>query len=79
VVLASLRRREEWLEIRLVAEHPAATRAVLEGSAPITAARDVDLLGRSGADLPVEANGSLRLELGPWEIRTIQLRLDEPS
>jgi mannosylglycerate hydrolase len=79
VVLSSLRRREEWLEIRLVAEHPAATRAVLEGSTPIIAAREVDLLGRSGAGLPVEANGSLRLELGPWEIRTIQLRLDEPS
>jgi alpha-mannosidase len=75
VVLSALRRRDDWLEVRLVAEHPEATRAVVAASGPIVAAREVDLLGRSGADVPVDADGSLRLELGPWEIRTIQVRL----
>jgi mannosylglycerate hydrolase len=79
VVLSSLRRRDEWLEIRLVAEHPEATRAVLAGSRPFVAAREVDLLGRVGADLPVETDGSIALELGAWEIRTVQARIEPPS
>jgi hypothetical protein len=38
------------------------------------AARRVDLLGRPGEDLPIEAPGLLRLMLAPWEIATFQLR-----
>jgi len=38
------------------------------------AAREVDLLGRAGAELPVQPDGSILVELGPWEIRTIQLQ-----
>jgi mannosylglycerate hydrolase len=40
---------------------------------PFDAARRADLLGRPGADLPV-AGHTLRLELAPWEIATVQLR-----
>ncbi len=74
VVMSSLRRRDDWLEIRLVAEHPEATTAVLAASPVFTAARDVDLLGRTGAALAIEPDGSIHLPIGPWEIRTLQAR-----
>ena len=73
VVLSALRRRGDELEVRLVAETAAATTAVLSGRR-ILAARDVDLLGRDGPALPPNADGTLQLALGPWEIRTIRLR-----
>jgi alpha-mannosidase len=74
VVLTSLRRREGWLELRVVAESTGPTRAVvgLAGS-DITQARRCDLLGRPGEPLEV-ADGQVRLPLGPWEIATVQLR-----
>jgi alpha-mannosidase len=71
VVLTALRRRGDWLELRLVAETAAPTEALIRG--PFDEARDADLLGRPAGALPGEA-GSLRLPLGPWEIRTVQLR-----
>jgi alpha-mannosidase len=71
VVLTALRRRGEWLELRVVAETPTATEAVIRG--PFDAARDADLLGRPAATLLAEP-GVLRLALGPWEIRTVHLR-----
>jgi alpha-mannosidase len=71
VVLTTLRRRGEWLEVRVVAESPEPVRATLRG--PWDEAREADLLGRPGAPIPSEA-GTLTLELGPWEIRTVQLR-----
>ena len=74
VVLSALRRRDDWLEIRLVAKHPAPTTAVLVGAAPFEAAREVDLVGRVGVALPIEPDGSIRVALGAWEIRTIQVR-----
>jgi hypothetical protein len=39
-------------------------------------ARDVDLLGRTGADLTLEPDGALRLPLRAWEIRTVRVTLD---
>ena len=75
VVLSSLRRRGDWLELRLVCQHPEAVRATVGGG--LAAARAADLLGRPGAELPV-AGGVLRLELRPWEIRTVQLQREEP-
>ncbi|MGZ8527839.1 MAG: glycoside hydrolase family 38 N-terminal domain-containing protein [Candidatus Limnocylindrales bacterium] len=71
VVLSSLRRRDDMLEMRIVAERPTAVRVAIRGA--IDAAREVDLLARPGAPLAV-AGGVLELDLGPWEIRTIQLR-----
>ncbi|HUQ79112.1 MAG TPA: alpha-mannosidase [Patescibacteria group bacterium] len=73
VVLSALRRRDEDLELRVVAQTDAATTAVISGW-PIHEARDVDLLGRLGSVLEVEPDASLRVSLGPWEIRTIRIR-----
>lgn len=71
VVITSLRRSGEWLELRLVAEDPAPGPAVISGQ--FSAARDVNLLGLPGEELAVE-DGRLVLQLGGWEIRTVQLR-----
>jgi mannosylglycerate hydrolase len=75
VVLSALRRRGEWLELRLVCEHPEPVTATVGGG--LLAAREADLLGRPGAPLPL-TGGGLRLELGAWEIRTLLLRLPTP-
>ena len=71
VVLSALRRRGDWLELRLVAEHPTATEAIVRGD--FQEARVVDLLGREGRALAV-SDSILRLPLGAWEIATIRLR-----
>ena len=74
VAMTSLRRRGDWLELRLVAETSEATTALVGStSAPVTAARTCDLLGREGETLPVEG-GLLRLPMRPWQIQTVQLR-----
>jgi alpha-mannosidase len=76
VALSSLRRRDEgWLEARVV--NLAADPRSAELSGGIEAAREADLRGAPGADLTIEPEGVLRLELGPAEIRTIQLRRRE--
>ena len=71
VVLSSLRRRGSWLELRLACEQPEPREVFVAGG--FREAREADLLGRQGAALALDG-GSLRLRLGPWEIRTIQLR-----
>jgi mannosylglycerate hydrolase len=76
VAMTSLRRRGDWLELRLVAETPTETTALVGGAgAPVTAARLCDLLGREGETVPVR-DGVLSLPMRAWQIRTIQLRLD---
>ena len=78
VVLSSLRRRDDgWLEVRVVnlAAQPRST--LVAGG--IEEAREADLLGAPGATLTVTPDGAVRLELGPSEIRTIQLRRRESS
>jgi mannosylglycerate hydrolase len=72
VVLSSLRRRGDWLELRLACQHPSPVTATVAGG--VVAARVADLLGRPGADLPV-AGGALRLDLRAWEVRTVQLQV----
>ncbi|MFV2063776.1 MAG: alpha-mannosidase [Chloroflexota bacterium] len=72
VVLTSLRRRRGWLEARLLAEHPGPSRVRISG--PFRETREVDLVGRPGEDIVLERRGVLRLALGQWEIRTVQLR-----
>lgn len=71
VVLSSLRRRGDWLEVRLVCEQRERRTAVVSGG--FAEARDADLLGRSGGPLDLDA-GVLTLDLGPWEIRTVQVK-----
>jgi len=79
VVLSAVRRRpapeaaDDELEVRIVAESAQPATARLSGP-PFAGAREVDLLGRSGPDLPLEPDGSLRVALGAWEIRTFRLR-----
>ena len=74
VVMTSLRRRGDWLELRLVAETTMTTTALVGSTtAPVVAARVCDLLGREAESLPVE-DGVLRLPLRPWQIVTVQLR-----
>ena len=72
VVLCSARRRDDWLEVRLVAERSDPVQTTLRGS--FREARDVDLLGRTLDTLVNVTDGTLDIELGAWEIRTIQLR-----
>ena len=70
VVLSALRRRGEWLELRLVCESPGPRSVVVSGA--FREAREADLLGRPGASLSLDG-ARLRLELGAWEVRTVQL------
>jgi alpha-mannosidase len=77
VVMTSLRRRGDWLELRLVAQTPTDTAALIgSAGAPVTTARICDLLGREGETLPVQ-DGALRLPMGAWQIVTVQLRTAE--
>ncbi|MEU7898469.1 alpha-mannosidase [Nonomuraea sp. NPDC049152] len=67
VVMTSLRRRDGWKELRVVAMTGSDTMARIEGD--FTEARRADLRGRPGD--PVDA---ARLPLRAWEIATIQVR-----
>jgi alpha-mannosidase len=73
VALSALRRRGDWLELRLVCQHPARVAVTIGGG--LTAAQEADLLGRPGTPLPL-SGGTLRLDLAAWEIRTVHLRRD---
>jgi mannosylglycerate hydrolase len=70
VALTALRRRGDRLELRLVCNAPEPRVATVAGG--FAAAWEADLLGRAGAPLAL-ADGALTLELGAWEIRTLQL------
>ena len=74
--MTALRRRDGWLELRLVRLDPAAgtVRIVLPGRGTRRLeARETDLLGRMGAPLQVEA-GEIAFAIAGWEIRTLRLR-----
>ncbi|MGP3954767.1 alpha-mannosidase [Nonomuraea sp. 3N208] len=71
VVMTSLRMREEWRELRVVALTPSDTEVVISGD--LLQARHADLRGRPGESLRV-TEGVVRLPLGAWEIATIQCR-----
>jgi mannosylglycerate hydrolase len=70
-VLSAVRKRGDWLEVRVVNEAPVPSKAVLV--MPIGEARNADLLGRPGAPL-TPSGDRLALDLAPWEIRTVQVR-----
>jgi mannosylglycerate hydrolase len=77
LVLSSLRRREdEWLEVRIVNLAPDARRAVLRGG--LSAARAASILGAPGETLALDG-GALSLDLGPAEIRTVQVQRNEAA
>ncbi|MFE0149732.1 alpha-mannosidase [Nonomuraea sp. NPDC059007] len=71
VAMTSLRRRDDWKELRVVNYAPVATTATIDGT--FTEARQADLRGRPGPGLPI-IPGHLDLPLGPWEIATVQFR-----
>jgi alpha-mannosidase len=77
VTLTSLRRREDgWVEARIVNLAPA-PRSVIVGPS-ILEARGASLRGEPGGTIEV-AGGSIRLELGAAEIRSIQVRRQETA
>jgi alpha-mannosidase len=71
VAMTALRRRDGWLELRLLGQGPEATTAVVTGD--FREAREADLRGRAGASVDV-LDGRLSLPIGAWELRTLQLR-----
>jgi alpha-mannosidase len=74
VALSSLRRRDGWLEARIVNLGTDRVTAVLRGE--LTAAREASLRGEPGDALEV-ADGAIRLELRGAEIRTVQVQRTE--
>jgi alpha-mannosidase len=77
VVLSALHRRDDgWIELRLVNESGAPVQASLRGR--LREAREASIIGRPGGRIGLEGE-TLRLALSPWEIRTIQVRHDEPQ
>ena len=73
VALTSVRRRNGgWLEVRVVNLAADARSTLLAGG--IEEAREANLLGTPGTLLTVTGDGAVRFELGPSEIRTIQVR-----
>jgi alpha-mannosidase len=76
VELSALRRRDGWIEARVVNLSADRRMAVLRGG--ILEAREASLRGEPGAAIEV-AGGAARLELGPAEIRTLQLRRHETA
>jgi alpha-mannosidase len=69
-ILTSLRRKDGALELRIVAQSPEPTQAVVSG--PFKRASRVDLLGRPGDEVPV-ADGVAEVPLRAWEIATLRL------
>ena len=71
IVLSALRRVGREVEVRIVAQHPDAREAIVRSS--FRTAREVDLRGSpTGGPLVIE-DGTLRLPIRPWEIRTLRL------
>ncbi|HEX4817796.1 MAG TPA: alpha-mannosidase, partial [Nonomuraea sp.] len=70
VVMTSLRVRDDWRELRVVALTPNDTEAVVSGR--FARARHADLRGRAGDPVPVE-DGVVRLPLRAWEIATLHV------
>ena len=73
VVMTALRRRADWLELRVLAETTRHTDAVIGLGGGIRRARRCDLLGRPGEQLEV-IDGRVRIPLAPWEIATVQFQ-----
>jgi mannosylglycerate hydrolase len=78
VALTALRRRDGgWLEARVVNLAADGRRASLGPG--LLDAREADLRGTPGAPITLGADGSLALDCGPAEIRTVQLRRRETA
>jgi mannosylglycerate hydrolase len=71
VAMTSLRRRDGWLELRLLGQGSEPASASVTGD--FREAREADLRGRPGPSVDV-LDGRLSLPIGAWELRTLQLR-----
>jgi alpha-mannosidase len=78
VALTSVRDRDGLVEVRVVAEHPQPTAAVLRAGRGIRAAWRADLRGWRGESIAVGDDGSVHLPLRAWEIATVQLDPTSP-
>jgi alpha-mannosidase len=76
VELTALRRRDDWIEARVVNLSADHRTAVLRGH--LVEAREASLRGEPAAEIEL-TEGAARLELGPAEIRTLQLRRQETA
>jgi alpha-mannosidase len=76
IELSALLRRDGWLEARVVNLSSDRRTAVLRCG--ILEAREASLRGDPGAEMDV-VDGAIRMELGPAEIRTVQLRRHETA
>jgi alpha-mannosidase len=76
VELSALRRRDGWIEARVV--NLSSERRSGRLRADILDAREASLRGEPGDRIAVD-DGAIELELGPAEIRTVQLRRRETS
>ena len=76
VELSALRRRDGWVEARVVNLTSESRTAVLRGG--IVDARDASLRGEPGAAIEV-TEGAVRLDLGPAEVCTVQVRRRETA
>jgi len=74
VALTALRRRDDWLELRLVRLALDSGKASIRVAGEVVEARQADLLGRPGPSIPIGADGSLEVTLDAWQIATLQLR-----
>ncbi|PWU44698.1 alpha-mannosidase [Micromonospora globispora] len=79
VAVTSVRERDGRVELRMVAQTPAETTAVIGSGRDVHGARRCDLLGRPGEPLPVDEDGLVRLPLHGWEIAAVQLDLVAPA
>ncbi|MEU5790435.1 hypothetical protein ABZ754_22265 [Micromonospora purpureochromogenes] len=75
VALTSVRDRQGRVEVRVVAETPTDTEAVIGAGRGVRGVWRADLLGRPGERLSVDDDGLVRLPLRAWEIATVQLDL----
>ena len=73
VAMTSLRRRGNWLELRLVAESRRHTALVGTADTPVTAARICDLLGREGK--PCRGGRCAPVADATGQIVTVQLKV----
>jgi mannosylglycerate hydrolase len=76
IELASLRRRDGWIEVRVVNLAADRRDAVVRGG--IVEAREASLRGEPGTPIEVR-DGTVELALGPAEIRTVHLRRQETA
>ncbi|MFG3712907.1 hypothetical protein [Micromonospora sp. NPDC047730] len=73
--MTSVRDRDDRTEVRVVAQTPTATTALV-GACGVGGARRADLLGRLGNPLTTDGDGVVRLPMPAGRIAIVQLGLN---